>query len=206
MHPEPHPEWGDTTLSTTRADTPGGKVFATCDVTGKDLTLGDWYHKRGEDFDICGEEFGRRPAWEQRFYVAVTTLEALGDERSKYESDAPPHPVPFPPASRMRRNGFVRPFSTLQLVSWVATSILFLGFCAVEYPLVAVRFRPRICARARPRDRWMTAPPRMGWLARGRADACAFPIMRRAGSVACVCRAGLRRLHRRRGPPRYLRN
>ena len=88
MHPEPHPEWGDTTLSTTRADTPGGKVFATCDVTGKDLTLGDWYHKRGEDFDICGEEFGRRPAWEQRFYVAVTTLEALGDERSEYESDA----------------------------------------------------------------------------------------------------------------------
>ena len=86
MHPEPHPEWGDTTLSTTRADTPGGKVFATCDVTGKDLTLGDWYHKRGEDFDICGEEFRRRPNEERAEYIAVTTLEALGDERSTYDT------------------------------------------------------------------------------------------------------------------------
>ena len=63
---------------------PEDRVFATCDVTGKDLTLGDWYHKRGEDFDICGEEFRRRPDEERAGYIAVTTLEALGDERSTY--------------------------------------------------------------------------------------------------------------------------
>ena len=72
---------------------PGGKacrqLFGTCDVTGKHLTLGDWYHRRqlGEDFDLCGEEFRRRPALEQRLFVAVTTPEALGDERSGYERD-----------------------------------------------------------------------------------------------------------------------
>ena len=62
------------------------KVFATCDVTGKDLTLGDWYHKRGNDFDICGEEFRTSDLSdeERAEYIAVTTLEALGDERSTY--------------------------------------------------------------------------------------------------------------------------
>ena len=74
---------------------PEDRVFATCDVTGKDLTLGDWYHKRGDEdgdgfedgFDICGEEFRRRPDEERAEYIAVTTLEALGDERSTYDRD-----------------------------------------------------------------------------------------------------------------------
>ena len=63
------------------------KVFATCNMTGIKLTLVDWYHKRGEDFDICGKMFRRLPDEERAQYIAVTTLEALGDERSTYDRD-----------------------------------------------------------------------------------------------------------------------
>ena len=82
----------DTETAAGEAETPGGKVFATCDLTGKNLTLGgDWYHKRGEGIDICGEEFRRRLAGgdegAREEYIAVTTLEALGDERSTYDTE-----------------------------------------------------------------------------------------------------------------------
>eukprot|EP01046_Picozoa_sp_COSAG06_P085667 COSAG06_NODE_32346_length_507_cov_5.183824_1_plen_64_part_01 len=33
----------------------GFRVF--CDVSQATITFGDWYHKKGEDFDLCEKEY-----------------------------------------------------------------------------------------------------------------------------------------------------
>ena len=92
-----------------------------CDATGQTLRLGAWWHKVGQSYDLCADEFRKLPAGTARAgFILVTKLSDLGSDRHRYghgtagaataEEGVPPqggHAKPTapvrPPASRQLR-------------------------------------------------------------------------------------------------------
>ena len=63
----------------------GFRVF--CDVSEVTISFGDWYHKRGEDFDLCEAEWAKLDAGEQAKFVKVESPEDLGEDLGEYVGD-----------------------------------------------------------------------------------------------------------------------
>ena len=56
------------------------EAIAICDVSGIDLFFGDWFHKRGEDYDVCAVEHAKLSPADRNAYVKVTRLQDLGED------------------------------------------------------------------------------------------------------------------------------
>ena len=56
------------------------EAIAICDVSGTDLFFGDWFHKRGEDYDVCAAEHAKLSPVDRRAYIKVTRLQDLGED------------------------------------------------------------------------------------------------------------------------------
>ena len=56
------------------------EAIAICDVSGIDLFFGDWFHKRGEDYDVCAAEHAKLSPVDRRAYIKVTRLQDLGED------------------------------------------------------------------------------------------------------------------------------
>ena len=56
-----------------------------CDVCDSPITLDNWYHKRGDQYDLCLADFRAVPEHEQCQYVLVHETADLGAERGPYE-------------------------------------------------------------------------------------------------------------------------
>ena len=56
-----------------------------CDVCDSHITLDNWYHKRGDQYDLCLADFRAVPEHEQCQYVLVHEAADLGAERGPYE-------------------------------------------------------------------------------------------------------------------------
>jgi len=63
----------------------GFRVF--CDVSQATITFGDWYHKKGEDFDLCEKEYQKLSDAEKEQFVKVDTPEDLGQDLGEYVGD-----------------------------------------------------------------------------------------------------------------------
>ena len=59
-------------------------AVAVCDVTQKDLDLGDWHHKVGKTYDLCTEEYEKLNATNQKMFVRVKELVDLGADLENY--------------------------------------------------------------------------------------------------------------------------
>ena len=56
-----------------------------CDATGQTLRLGAWWHKVGQSYDLCADEFRKLPAGSARAgFILVTKLSDLGNDRHRY--------------------------------------------------------------------------------------------------------------------------
>ena len=55
-----------------------------CDESEATITLGNWYHKRGENYDLCSAEYEKLSAEEQTKYAKVATREDLGEDLGEY--------------------------------------------------------------------------------------------------------------------------
>lgn len=60
----------------------GFRVF--CDVSQATITFGDWYHKRGEDYDLCEKEYQKLSDSEKGKFVKIDTPEDLGEDLGEY--------------------------------------------------------------------------------------------------------------------------
>ena len=60
----------------------GFRVF--CDVSQATITFGDWYHKRGEDYDLCEKEYQKLSDDEKKKFVKIETPEDLGEDLGEY--------------------------------------------------------------------------------------------------------------------------
>ena len=58
----------------------GGTGFHFCDVRDVPLGLGDWYHKRGEEYDLCTKEYEKLSDDERLQFVKIDTPEELVEE------------------------------------------------------------------------------------------------------------------------------
>ena len=63
----------------------GFRVF--CDVSQATISFGDWYHKRGEDFDLCEAEWLKLTDAEQAKFVKVESPDDLGEDLGEYVGD-----------------------------------------------------------------------------------------------------------------------
>ena len=56
-----------------------------CDVTGKTLRLGAWWHRVGSSYDLCAEEYRKLPHGSARSgFLLVSKLSDLGNDRRRY--------------------------------------------------------------------------------------------------------------------------
>jgi hypothetical protein len=60
----------------------GFRVF--CDASQATITFGDWYHKRGEDYDLCEKEYQKLSEDEKNKFVKIDTPEDLGEDLGEY--------------------------------------------------------------------------------------------------------------------------
>ena len=108
--------------ATTAADEANSHPGVTCDRSGMCPIIGTRYHLRGEDYDLCQEEWDKLPSDEKLKYDAIPPSEATPmDIVAATEPAPPPPPVP-PPAgpyrlflSTLNSTGFryVRPVANL---------------------------------------------------------------------------------------------
>ena len=68
-------------------DSDGIGFRAFCDVSQATITFGDWYHKKGEDFDLCEKEYQKLSDAEKEQFVKVDTPEDLGQDLGEYVGD-----------------------------------------------------------------------------------------------------------------------
>ena len=61
------------------------EAIAICDVSGKDLLFGDWYHRAGEEYDVCAAEHAKLSPVDQQKYVKVMRLQDLGEDIKYFE-------------------------------------------------------------------------------------------------------------------------
>eukprot|EP01052_Picozoa_sp_SAG31_P036339 SAG31_NODE_4519_length_3163_cov_3.686096_2_plen_254_part_01 len=57
---------------------------AGCDVSSATCTFGNWFHKSGEQYDLCCVEYRNLCAEEQAKYTKIDVLEDLGDDLEDY--------------------------------------------------------------------------------------------------------------------------
>ena len=56
-----------------------------CDITGKTLRLGAWWHRVGQSYDLCAEEYHKLPHGSARSgFMLVGKLSDLGNDRHRY--------------------------------------------------------------------------------------------------------------------------
>ena len=55
-----------------------------CDSSKAIISFGDWYHKTGDDYDLCAAEWGKLSAAEKEAFVAVNGPDDLGDDLPMY--------------------------------------------------------------------------------------------------------------------------
>ena len=60
----------------------GFRVF--CDASQATITFGDWYHRRGEDYDLCEKEYQKLSDGEKKKFVKIDTPEDLGEDLGEY--------------------------------------------------------------------------------------------------------------------------
>ena len=61
-------------------------IGAECDVTMVPISLGDWYHKRGECYDICKEEYEKLSDDQMKQFVKIDAPEDLSEDWVMYMS------------------------------------------------------------------------------------------------------------------------
>lgn len=64
--------------------------MAACDADGCGLELvpgGGWFHRKGEEHDLCRKHTGELGIAERERYVEVLTLDCLGEDRALYEDE-----------------------------------------------------------------------------------------------------------------------
>ena len=91
------------------------EAIAICDVSGKDLLFGDWYHRAGEEYDVCAAEHAKLSPVDQQKYVKVMRLQDLGEDIKYFEhllEGAPASPAGSPPSSEAARPEDDPPSST----------------------------------------------------------------------------------------------
>ena len=107
--------------ATTAADEANSHPGVTCDRSGMCPIIGTRYHLRGEDYDLCQEEWDKLPSDEKK-YDAIPPSEATPMDIVAAKEPAPPPPPVQPPAgpyrlflSTLNSTGFryVRPVANL---------------------------------------------------------------------------------------------
>ena len=73
---------GEESYDSEEDDGIGFRVF--CDVSNATITFGDWYHKRGEDYDLCEAEYQKLSDDDKKKFVKIDTPEDLGEDLGEY--------------------------------------------------------------------------------------------------------------------------